>query len=117
LAEIDVTAAGDVGDQVGDVVRIEASERLEGARQRANGAQRADRRFNHPLVGPLALGYENFTVNGTGGQMLTVYHAEPRSASEQALTLLSSMIAPAANDRSPPSPTRPNRPRPAKDYQ
>jgi hypothetical protein len=50
------------------------------------------KRFNHPLVGPLELGYENLTVNGTSGQTLTVYHASPGTASEQALTLLSSTV-------------------------
>ena len=33
------------------------------------------KRFRHPLVGELTLGYESFTVNGAPGQMLVVYQA------------------------------------------
>lgn len=59
------------------------------------------KRFNHPLLGPLELGYENLTVNGTSGQTLTVYHASPGTTSEQAITLLCSM--PAAQPSSRPN--------------
>jgi transcriptional regulator with XRE-family HTH domain len=52
------------------------------------------KRFVHPMVGELTLGYETFTVNGALGQMLVVYHAEPGSPSEQALHLLGSIAAP-----------------------
>jgi len=45
------------------------------------------------MVGELTLSYESFTVNGAAGQMLLVYHAEPASPSEQALSLLASMTA------------------------
>jgi transcriptional regulator with XRE-family HTH domain len=40
--------------------------------------------FNHPLVGPLELRTEKFFVSGTG-QLLIVYHAEPGTASAEAL--------------------------------
>jgi transcriptional regulator with XRE-family HTH domain len=50
-------------------------------------------RVTHPIVGPLELRYETFTVNGADGQILMVYHAEPDSASERALALLSSIAA------------------------
>jgi transcriptional regulator with XRE-family HTH domain len=51
------------------------------------------KRFTHPLVVPLELRYESFTVNGADGQLLIVYHAEPGSTTEQSLALLSSLIA------------------------
>lgn len=51
------------------------------------------KRFVHPLVGELTLAYETFAVNGCPGQFLIVYHAEPGSASEQALKLLGSASA------------------------
>jgi transcriptional regulator with XRE-family HTH domain len=51
------------------------------------------KRLNHPLVGELELSYETFTVAGSPGQMLIAYQAEPGSASERALALLSSMAA------------------------
>jgi|SRR5580700_10498610 transcriptional regulator with XRE-family HTH domain len=50
-------------------------------------------RVTHPLVGPLELRYEIFSVSGADGQVLTVLHAEPDSASERCLALLSSIVA------------------------
>jgi hypothetical protein len=65
------------------------------------------KRFTHPLVGPLELGYETLAVNGADGQVLTVYHAEPGTPSAQALALLSSMVAGAsAVDRRSTGPER-----------
>ena len=53
------------------------------------------------------MSYDSFTVNGTAGQTLTLYHAEPGSASERALKLLAGIAAGEAEapvspaDRSP----------------
>jgi len=43
-----------------------------------------EKRFAHPLVGPLELRYESFTVNGADGQLLIVYHAEPAALPSEA---------------------------------
>jgi transcriptional regulator with XRE-family HTH domain len=51
------------------------------------------KRFVHPQVGELTLHYEVFAVAGSSGQMLSVYHAEPGSPTDQALALLSSIAA------------------------
>ncbi|MGN9913124.1 helix-turn-helix transcriptional regulator [Phytohabitans sp. LJ34] len=51
------------------------------------------KRFLHALVGELTLAYETFAVNGSPGQFLVVYHAEPGSPSAQALALLGSVTA------------------------
>jgi transcriptional regulator with XRE-family HTH domain len=51
------------------------------------------KRFVHPQVGELTLHYETFAVAGTSGQVLSVYHAEPGSPTEQALALLSTIAA------------------------
>ena len=51
------------------------------------------KRFVHPQVGELTLHYETFAVAGTSGQVLSVYHADPGSPTEQALALLSSIAA------------------------
>ncbi|UBU15877.1 helix-turn-helix transcriptional regulator [Nonomuraea gerenzanensis] len=51
------------------------------------------KRFHHPLVGPLTLHYESFTVNSAPGQQLVVYQADPGSPSEEALALLGSLTA------------------------
>jgi transcriptional regulator with XRE-family HTH domain len=57
------------------------------------------KRYNHPLVGELELRYESFTVAGAPDQMLIVYLAQPGSATEQALSLLSSVGATEAPTR------------------
>ncbi|MCW7945758.1 XRE family transcriptional regulator [Streptomyces hygroscopicus] len=46
--------------------------------------------LRHPLVGDLALQFESFKVPDDGGLALVTYHAEPESASAEALRLLAS---------------------------
>ncbi|WP_242666083.1 MULTISPECIES: helix-turn-helix transcriptional regulator [Parafrankia] len=58
-------------------------------RERASGTKR----FAHPLVGELTLRYESFGVNSAPGQVLVVHHTAHGSADEQALALLSSLVA------------------------
>jgi hypothetical protein len=52
------------------------------------------KRYVHPLVGELTLDYESFTISGVDRQKLIVCHAQPGSAAEQALALLSSIAGP-----------------------
>ncbi|MEV0107289.1 helix-turn-helix transcriptional regulator [Nocardia sp. NPDC050799] len=59
------------------------------------------KRFHHEMVGELTLSYESFTVNGVPGQTLIVYHAEPGSPSERALSLLGSLTAAESADIDP----------------
>ena len=47
-------------------------------------------RMMHPLTGELTLHYETFGLPGDQEQALATYHAEPGSASEEALRLLAS---------------------------
>ena len=47
-------------------------------------------RLMHPLAGEMTLRYETFTLPGDEEQSLAIYHAEPGSASEEALRLLAS---------------------------
>jgi transcriptional regulator with XRE-family HTH domain len=58
-------------------------------REKSHGTKR----YAHPQVGELVLRYETFAVAGNPGQVLSVYHADPGSATEQALALLSSIAA------------------------
>jgi transcriptional regulator with XRE-family HTH domain len=48
------------------------------------------KRLRHPLVGDLALQFESFRVPGDGELAMVTYHAEPGSASADALRLLAS---------------------------
>jgi transcriptional regulator with XRE-family HTH domain len=49
--------------------------------------------IHHPLVGPIDLQTETLAITATEGQFLIIYHAEPGSPSEQALTRLACMAA------------------------
>jgi transcriptional regulator with XRE-family HTH domain len=51
-------------------------------------------RMLHPVVGPLELRHEKFTVNGTHGQIMVMYHAEPGSSSHTALQHLARQARP-----------------------
>ncbi|MEV5435657.1 helix-turn-helix transcriptional regulator [Streptomyces sp. NPDC052682] len=48
------------------------------------------KRMRHPLVGELTLSFETFRLADDGEQALVTYHAEPGSASAEALRLLAS---------------------------
>ena len=47
----------------------------------------------HPLVGPIELLTETLAITATQGQFLIIYHAEPGSRSQQALTRVAGMAA------------------------
>jgi hypothetical protein len=51
------------------------------------------RAINHPLVGTLELWPETLAITATEGQLLIIYHADPGSPSERALTRLSDMAS------------------------
>ena len=50
-------------------------------------------KLNHPQVGPIELRSNKFTVNGTDGLMMVVFHAPPGSRSAELLDILGSLIA------------------------
>ncbi|NAZ83273.1 helix-turn-helix domain-containing protein [Kineococcus sp. R8] len=58
-------------------------------RQKVGGTSR----MLHPDVGPLELRHEKFTVNGSDGQVLVAYHAEPGSPSRAALGALAALAS------------------------
>ena len=49
--------------------------------------------MHHPEVGDLELHREKLIVAGTDGQVLVIYHADPGTASAQALNLLGTITA------------------------
>ncbi|NIH83450.1 helix-turn-helix transcriptional regulator [Amycolatopsis granulosa] len=54
--------------------------------------------LNHPLVGAMALNFENLVIPGAADQHLIAYTAEPGSPSEAALRLLGSVTSPVTLD-------------------
>jgi transcriptional regulator with XRE-family HTH domain len=57
------------------------------------------KRFHHPVVGELTLGFEAFELAADPGQRLNIYTAEPGSPSHDALGLLASWITTPADIR------------------
>jgi hypothetical protein len=53
-------------------------------------------RLHHPQVGDLTLSREKLAINGTGGQMLVIYHAQPGTGSAEKMALLASLASPPA---------------------
>ena len=51
------------------------------------------KRYHHPMVGELTLGFEAFTPMGDLDQTLGLYTVEPGSPSEHALRMLASWTA------------------------
>lgn len=48
----------------------------------------ATKTFHHPDVGDLTLGYQSMLLEGTPGQRLSAYHAQPGSPDHDAMVLL-----------------------------
>ncbi|MET9085001.1 helix-turn-helix transcriptional regulator [Streptomyces sp. NPDC004237] len=68
------------------------------------------KRMRHPLVGELSLNFESFRMPDDADQALVTYHAEPGSASADALRLLASWGTDATRVASGPEPRSAPRP-------
>src|SRR3954452_1108968 len=92
-------AAGIAGDdpRVAEIVeelRAASQEFVEiWERNNARGKAADVKTFRHPEVGELTLRMQTFDVRSAPGQQLIVYHAEPGTASAQALALLGTLSA------------------------
>jgi transcriptional regulator with XRE-family HTH domain len=80
-------------DLVGELSLKSEKFRTLWARHDVREKTHGSKRFVHPQVGELTIHYETFAVAGSSGQVMSVYHAEPGSPTEQALALLSSIAA------------------------
>ena len=83
--------------RIQEVVEIVRSQSPEFAtmweRHDARSKRLESKRFHHPEVGDLTLRMNAFDVKSAPGQELIVYHAEPGSASADALRLLGTLAA------------------------
>ena len=69
-------------------------------------------RIHHPHVGDLTLNKEKLAIGGAEGQLLVIYHAEPRTRSAEKLALLASLAGPTATVARDAIPGHPTAPRP-----
>ncbi|CAL9607211.1 hypothetical protein SUDANB121_05573 [Nocardiopsis dassonvillei] len=80
-----------LGALVGELSVRSTDFRVLWSRHEVRGKGRGPKALHHAAVGDLDLHYESFTVNGSEGQQLVVYQADPGSPSEEALALLGSL--------------------------
>ncbi|MGS2647656.1 MmyB family transcriptional regulator [Streptosporangium sp. LJ11] len=98
VAQLRAIAGADLDDPcltelVGELSLKSTDFRRMWARHEVSGENVATKRFRHHDVGDLTLTYEVFNINGSSGQKLIVFQAEPGSPSAHALNLLGSLSA------------------------
>jgi transcriptional regulator with XRE-family HTH domain len=69
------------------------------ARHDVQACEAAPKYLDHPQVGGLRLNRERLSIDGTAGQTLVVYHADPGTDTADKLTLLASATRPPATAR------------------
>jgi transcriptional regulator with XRE-family HTH domain len=82
-----------LAELVGDLSVRDADFRRWWAQHDVFVREHGTKRYHHPLVGELALGYEAFNPVGDSEQTLGMHTAEPGSPSENALRMLASWVA------------------------
>ncbi len=80
-------------DLIGELSTRSAEFRVRWAAHYVRFHQAGSKRLLHPVVGELKLSYEAMTLDADDGLRMTLYVAEPGSASQQALDLLASWTA------------------------
>jgi transcriptional regulator with XRE-family HTH domain len=80
-------------DLIGELSTRSDEFRLRWAAHNVRFHQTGTKRLHHPVVGELELSYETLTLDADDGLRVAVFTAEPGSASQQALDLLSSWTA------------------------
>jgi transcriptional regulator with XRE-family HTH domain len=82
-----------LSDLVGELSTRSPDFRTKWAAHNVRFHQTGTKRLHHPVVGALDLSYETMELSADAGLNLSVYTAEPGSASQQALDLLGSWSA------------------------
>jgi MmyB-like transcription regulator ligand binding domain len=79
-----------LSDLVGELATRSDEFRVRWAAHNVKFHRTGVKRFHHPIVGDLSLGYEALDLPADSGQRMLVYTAEPGSPSHDALQLLAS---------------------------
>lgn len=93
------TAAGrdpydrDISDLVGELSTRSEEFRVRWAKHNVRLHRTGTKRFHHPVVGDLEVGYETMPITADPGLQLTVYSPEPGTPSADAMSLLASWTA------------------------
>lgn len=82
-----------IHDLVGELSTRSEEFRILWASQNVKLHRIGSKRFHHPLVGELTLGFESFEVAADPGQRVNVYAPEPGSPSEEALGIIASWVS------------------------
>ena len=83
----------DLSDLVGELSTRSEEFRVRWAKHNVRLHRTGTKRFHHPVVGVLEVGYETLPLPADPGLALTVYSAEPATPSADALSLLASWTA------------------------
>ncbi|MEJ2867827.1 helix-turn-helix transcriptional regulator [Actinomycetospora sp. OC33-EN08] len=82
-----------IQDLVGELSTRSEEFRVRWARHNVRLHRTGTKRFHHPVVGEMELGYETLPITADPGLQLTVYSPEPATPSADALALLASWTA------------------------
>jgi transcriptional regulator with XRE-family HTH domain len=88
-----------LSDLVGELATRSDEFRVRWAAHNVSFHRTGTKRLHHPVVGEVTLSYESMNLAADDGLTLNLYTAEPGSASEQALDILASWSATAAETR------------------
>lgn len=94
-----------LSDLVGELSVRDADFRAWWAGHQVRGPRQLSKTYNHPVVGPLTLDVQQFTVDTHPDQLLVAYTAEPGSPAHEALRFLLQWSA--AEHRAAPAPSEP----------
>jgi transcriptional regulator with XRE-family HTH domain len=92
-------------DLVGELATRSDAFRVRWARHDVRHHHQGVKRFRHPVVGDLTVGFNAMELSADPGLSLTVYTAHPGSESEEKLALLASWAAPPADTQPAPAAT------------
>ena len=82
-----------ISDLVGELSTRSEEFRVRWAKHNVRLHQTGTKRFHHPVVGDIEVGYETMPIPADPGLVLTVYSPEPATPSADALSLLASWTA------------------------